>query len=66
MGTVLYIRRRKLTKNSLEQEPKKSETAKTNVIPLPIMERKAKMCQNCGLPFFEDICPDCGPESDQT
>jgi len=57
MGTVIYIKRkRKLTDMTTTKE-----IVKNNILPFPVMERKAKICESCGLPFHEDVCPDCGP-----
>ncbi len=39
----------------------RQEKPKTNLISFPVMERKAKTCEDCGRPFFEEVCPDCGP-----
>ena len=66
MGTVSYMKRRKLTGNLQEQEPKKTEITGTNVVSFPITEREIeslKTCKFCKMPFRGEVCPDCGPDA---
>jgi hypothetical protein len=62
MGTVLYMKRKRLKGNEDLPKPKAN---KADVVPFPIMEREIenlKTCKTCKRPFREEVCPDCGPD----